>query len=177
MALIIQETTDQLSKIRDEIKTVKADPSAETSNTDRLSTIDNNLLRYKADLEKEIKSNKKNKKFKRDSDDYKQERVYPWRSGKSNTENKGNPRLHARGNSVRQPVTSSASSADNESDGTSWSSRASSRASPPAFLGRGRRGRGVTRWKPPHNQEKHAGGVRKEQRHYQTRYYTRNMTS
>lgn len=166
MALIIQEATEQLSNIREEITVLQADLTRNMADKAKLTKIENDLLNYKADTEHEIKSVKM-RKFKRDLEDYKSQQVYPWR----NTLQPGAEGHLPKSNRGRQPrltPSSSASSMNGESDGSH-----SSRSGNTTFLGKGR-GRRAPGRQRLQSREGSADGVKKDPKRYPTRFNTRN---
>lgn len=82
MVLLIQEITEQLSDVRKEIKSKQESFENSFNDTDKLKDIIAECELQKTQLEAELKAVKK-KKFHRDAEDYKMQRVYTWRRGNS----------------------------------------------------------------------------------------------
>ncbi len=93
MVLIIQETTNQLDKIRQQIQETWTILETDCIDKEKLRDWFLECDQYKEKIEMEIRTIKKNK-FKRDAEDYRLGRVYSWRNASFKTQ-KRFPRQHA----------------------------------------------------------------------------------
>lgn len=146
MALVISEITVQLESTREDFKQTEIKLKV-LSDKKKLGEIKKELERHRIDCTSEIRSVKRTK-FARDTEDYKQSKVYFWRDGKPESLAKSQHNQGQRARPVRQRQQGnrkswlSSSSYDSGSDVNGQSERGVS------FLGYGlRKPQNVQRWR------------------------------
>lgn len=167
MVLVIQELSEQLTEVRDQIKDERDKISKDFLNKEKLKELFAECDQYKEKLESETKLYKK-KKFERDAMDYHKGRVYPWRNRPQGSKQKG--RHHS--NHFQQesgPLTMETDSDTNYSTASTASS--SFLEDGPRKRGRPRGQRGQTRGN--RGGRGNAGGGNQREQDDMTRFVTR----